>query len=149
MKNAIHSAESGSVLMVPREEGMVRVYTQMGTLEAGTRMNRSEASLEKLIAKTKEVMKPYKLDFVYVDWWTVYEIGQRVCDTFSAHGNRVFLAGDSVHTHSPKAGQGMNVSMADTFNLGWKLAMVLNGHAAPDILDTCPSLLGCFCAVVG
>ncbi|MCB0643454.1 MAG: FAD-dependent monooxygenase, partial [Phaeodactylibacter sp.] len=35
------------------------------------------------------------------------------------------------HTHSPKAGQGMNVSMQDTFNLGWKLAHVFQGRAAP------------------
>ena len=35
---------------------------------------------------------------------------------------RVFIAGDACHTHSAKAGQGMNVSMADTWNLGWKLA---------------------------
>lgn len=37
---------------------------------------------------------------------------------------RVLLAGDACHTHSPKAGQGMNVSMGDTFNLGWKLISV-------------------------
>jgi phenol 2-monooxygenase (NADPH) len=42
--------------------------------------------------------------------WTAYQIGQRVGTAFDAH-NRVFLAGDAVHTHSPKAGQGMNVSM--------------------------------------
>ena len=49
---------------------------------------------------------------------------------------RIFIAGDACHTHSPKAGQGMNVSMADTFNLGWKLAAVLRGQAAPALLRT-------------
>ena len=44
---------------------------------------------------------------------------------------RVFIAGDACHTHSPKAGQGMNVSMQDCFNLGWKLASVLRGACAP------------------
>ena len=44
---------------------------------------------------------------------------------------RVFIAGDACHTHSPKAGQGMNVSMQDAFNLGWKLAAVLRGRCAP------------------
>jgi phenol 2-monooxygenase len=48
----------------------------------------------------------------------------------------VLLAGDACHTHSPKAGQGMNVSMGDTFNLGWKLVHVLTGCAAPDLLHT-------------
>jgi len=49
---------------------------------------------------------------------------------------RVFLAGDAVHTHSPKAGQGMNVSMQDTFNLCWKISSVLNGTSDRSILKT-------------
>ena len=43
---------------------------------------------------------------------------------------RVFIAGDACHTHSLKAGQGMNVSMGDSFNLGWKLVSVLQGRSA-------------------
>ena len=49
---------------------------------------------------------------------------------------RVFIAGDACHTHSPKAGQGMNVSMQDAFNLGWKLAAVLQERSAPRLLHT-------------
>ena len=41
-----------------------------------------------------------------------------------------------IHTHSAKAGQGMNVSMNDTWNLGWKLAAVLRGTAKPELLHT-------------
>ena len=63
------------------------------------------------------------------------KINQRVGSRFSID-NRIFLAGDAVHTHSPKAGQGMNVSMQDSFNLGWKLAMVIKGFARRDILST-------------
>jgi phenol 2-monooxygenase len=48
----------------------------------------------------------------------------------------VFIAGDACHTHSAKAGQGMNVSMADTWNLGWKLGAVLRGTARPELLHT-------------
>jgi len=48
----------------------------------------------------------------------------------------VFIAGDACHTHSPKAGQGMNVSMGDAFNLGWKLVSVLTGRSAPDVLHS-------------
>ena len=48
----------------------------------------------------------------------------------------MFIAGDACHTHSAKAGQGMNVSMADAWNLGWKLAGVLRGTARPEILHT-------------
>jgi phenol 2-monooxygenase (NADPH) len=48
----------------------------------------------------------------------------------------VFIAGDACHTHSPKAGQGMNVSMQDAFNLGWKLVAVLRGRCPPSLLHT-------------
>ena len=77
-------------------------------------------------------------------WWSVYDIGQRLCDKFddvpdeevASRVPRVFIAGDACHTHSPKAGQGMNVSMQDAFNLGWKLAAVLRGRCAPTLLHT-------------
>ena len=49
---------------------------------------------------------------------------------------RVFIAGDACHTHSAKAGQGMNVSMHDAWNLGWKLGAVLRGRARPELLHT-------------
>lgn len=65
----------------------------------------------------------------------ITQIGQRVSASYSEL-SRIFLAGDAVHTHSPKAGQGMNVSMADTYNLGWKLGSVLNGTVKPSILST-------------
>lgn len=49
---------------------------------------------------------------------------------------RVFLAGDAAHQHAPWGGYGANTGIADVHNLAWKLAMVLNGQAAPDLLDT-------------
>lgn len=48
----------------------------------------------------------------------------------------IFLAGDAVHIHSPSGGQGMNACMQDTFNLGWKLAMVIKGAMKDEYLDT-------------
>lgn len=77
-------------------------------------------------------------------WCAVYEIGQRLSDKFDdvpeaemgTRLPRVFIAGDACHTHSAKAGQGMNVSMADSWNLGWKLGAVLRGRAKPELLHT-------------
>lgn len=48
---------------------------------------------------------------------SIHAVGQRVASQFSAH-ERVFIAGDACHTHSPKAGQGMNASISDSHNLG-------------------------------
>jgi phenol 2-monooxygenase len=68
-------------------------------------------------------------------WWSAYAIGQRLADHFSQH-NRVFLTGDACHTHSPKAGQGMNTSLQDGYNIGWKLAAILRNQAGPELLRT-------------
>jgi phenol 2-monooxygenase len=90
------------------------------------------------------ILHPYTLEVKDVGWWSVYEIGQRLCDKFddvleaelATRLPRVFIAGDACHTHSAQAGQGMNVSMADAWNLGWKLAAVLRGTAQPELLHT-------------
>ncbi|MFJ2393081.1 MULTISPECIES: FAD-dependent oxidoreductase [unclassified Streptomyces] len=52
------------------------------------------------------------------------------------HLGRVFCAGDAVHRHPPSNGLGSNTSVQDAYNLAWKLAAVLRGHAAPALLDT-------------
>jgi len=49
---------------------------------------------------------------------------------------RVLVAGDAAHIHSPAGGQGMNTGLHDSFNLGWKLAMVAQGQSCPDLLDS-------------
>jgi hypothetical protein len=50
--------------------------------------------------------------------------------------NRVFLAGDAAHIHSPAGGQGMNTGIQDAINLAWKLALVVRGHGPAWLLDT-------------
>lgn len=145
LKAAVQSADHGSILIIPREGGyMVRMYIELDALRGDERAADRNVTPEMLIEKARAILSPFTLDVKEVAWWSAYEIGQRVCDAFDdvppdARGSRmprVFIAGDACHTHSPKAGQGMNVSMADTFNLGWKLAAVLRGQAIPALLDT-------------
>ncbi|KAI1773935.1 putative phenol 2-monooxygenase [Hypoxylon cercidicola] len=137
MRCAIHSAEHGSLMVIPRENKLVRLYIQLKEVspDASGRADRSKITPEIIFSAAQKILSPYKLDYVYCDWWTAYQIGQRVGTEFDAH-KRVFLAGDAVHTHSPKAGQGMNVSMQDTFNLGWKVALAAKGVAKRSILST-------------
>ncbi len=145
LKSAIHSAEEGSILVIPREGGyLVRLYIELDKLGKDERVASKNITLDRLVAAARRILHPYVLDVKQVAWWSVYEIGQRLADKFDdvpagqegARTPRVFIAGDACHTHSPKAGQGMNVSMQDAFNLGWKLAAVLRGLAEPALLHT-------------
>ena len=140
-KSVVRSTEQGNILIIPREGGyLVRLYVEMETLAKGERAKDRNISIDELIAAAQRILHPYHFDVKEVAWWSVYEIGQRLCPSFdNATGDRpatVFIAGDACHTHSPKAGQGMNVSMADAFNLGWKLAAVLRGQSPPGLLAT-------------
>ncbi|KAM0791503.1 hypothetical protein ACM66B_005956 [Microbotryomycetes sp. NB124-2] len=135
LKCTIHSKDAGSILIVPRERGLVRFYVQLGHTKDGERVDRSQVSEQRIIEVAQRIMAPYSIEVKDIEWWTVYEIGQRVAPRVSQH-ERLFIAGDAFHTHSPKAGQGMNISMMDTHNLGWKLAHVLTGKAPASILKT-------------
>ncbi len=145
LKAVINSAGHGSIVLIPREGGyLVRIYVEMDKLDAGERVAARAIGVDEIIAAARRVLHPHSLDVKQVAWWSVYEIGQRLCDRFddlTAEASddalpRVFITGDACHTHSPKAGQGMNVSMQDAFNLGWKLASVLQGRCAPQFLRT-------------
>lgn len=118
---------------------MVRLYVPVQKIEASAagegRFDRSKITLEMIKGRVQAIFAPYTFDFLICDWWTAYQIGQRIAPTFSK-GNRIFLAGDAVHTHSPKVGLGMNMSMQDGFNIGWKVALVAAGAAQASILGT-------------
>ncbi|GAA4827261.1 FAD-binding monooxygenase [Saccharopolyspora rosea] len=140
LKSAIHS-EQGSILVIPREGGyLVRLYIELDNDRDAEMLRERSVTPDKLAAVANRILHPYTIDVKHVGWWAVYEIGQRLCDRFDDAENgdppRVFIAGDACHTHSAKAGQGMNVSMADAWNLGWKLGTVLRGTSRPEILRT-------------
>ncbi|MFJ8003251.1 FAD-dependent monooxygenase [Streptomyces fagopyri] len=67
-------------------------------------------------------------------WMSRFHSDERQAPAYRV--GRVFLAGDAAHVHTPAGGQGMNTGLQDAANLGWKLALVVNGHAAPALLDT-------------
>lgn len=81
-------------------------------------------------------MRPFKVEFKEVHWWTVYTIGQRSAKTFATKGSRVFLCGDAAHTHSSGAAQGLNTGIHDAVNLGWKLALQIKGLTRREVLET-------------
>ena len=145
MKSFVRSADEGILMVLPREGGhLVRLYVELDALGEDERAADRGMDERHIIDKAQRIFAPFSLQVKEVVWWSIYEIGHRLTDTFddvpageAARRNpRVMLAGDACHTHSPKAGQGMNVSMGDTFNLGWKLISVLTGRADPALLHS-------------
>ena len=145
VKSFIQSKDNGAVMLVPREGGyLVRLYVELDLLGKDQRASNLDLNIDDIIAKAQLIMSPYKLDVKEVAWWSIYEVGQRVAERFDDRPldnadnliPRAFVAGDACHTHSPKGGWGLNTSLPDTFNLGWKLAAVLQGKAKPELLQT-------------
>ncbi|WP_415855100.1 FAD-binding monooxygenase [Sinomonas sp. G460-2] len=138
-------AESGSILLIPREGGhLFRMYVDLGEVASDSRGTARSTTIEQIIAKANEIMHPYTVEVRNIAWHSVYEVGHRLTDRFDdvlpeqlgTRTPRVFITGDACHTHSAKAGQGMNVSMQDGFNLGWKIGHVLEGRAPETLLST-------------
>ncbi|KAL4243826.1 hypothetical protein ABKN59_011512 [Abortiporus biennis] len=63
-----------------------------------------------------------------------YSPSIRMVDKFGE--GRIFVVGDAAHVHSPAGGQGLNTSIQDSFNLGWKLSLVCKKLSPSSILDT-------------
>jgi 2-polyprenyl-6-methoxyphenol hydroxylase-like FAD-dependent oxidoreductase len=76
-----------------------------------------------------------KFNVVESLWLTCIRFNERRAERY-IHKDRIFLAGDSAHVHSPAGGQGMNTGLQDAYNLAWKLALVLNKLAPPRLLQS-------------
>jgi 2-polyprenyl-6-methoxyphenol hydroxylase-like FAD-dependent oxidoreductase len=74
------------------------------------------------------------LSFKSCTWFSTYRIHHRVASHFRER--RCFLLGDAAHIHSPVGAQGMNTGLQDAYNLGWKLALVVEGKADAALLDS-------------
>lgn len=144
-KCAIQSHDGGSILLIPREGGyLFRMYVDLGVVPENDKGAVRKTTIEQIIAKANDILQPYTLDVRNVAWHSVYEVGHRLTDRFDdvlpqdrgTRSPRVFITGDACHTHSAKAGQGMNVSMQDGFNIAWKLGHVLEGRSPESLLDT-------------
>lgn len=144
-KCTIKSDSGRTILLIPREGGyLFRLYVDLGEVpDDGSKAVRN-TPLQEVIDTANKILAPYSIDVKNVVWNSIYEVGHRVADHFddrvsektTSKNPRIFIAGDACHTHSAKAGQGMNVSMQDGFNLGWKLGHVASGNSPRELLET-------------
>ncbi|OAQ90914.1 FAD binding domain-containingprotein [Purpureocillium lilacinum] len=132
-KTLVYSEEHGSILLIPRERNMTRFYIELKSC-VGTDRRRLGQTF--VMEQARKIMAPYNVDWKYIEWFGRYQVGQRVASRFCDGQTRVFLSGDASHTHSPKAAQGMNTSMHDSWNLSWKLNLAVRGLAKPTLLES-------------
>ena len=134
MKCTIHS-DHGSIMVIPREDNMVRLYIQIASSTDKDFDPRKTATVEEVQNAAMAIFQPYYLSWDRVEWYSVYPIGQGIADKYTLD-HRVFMGGDVCHTHSPKAGQGMNTAFHDAINMAWKIHHVESGFADRSILET-------------
>ncbi|KAI0949246.1 hypothetical protein AcW1_008916 [Taiwanofungus camphoratus] len=146
-KNVVLSPKNGGMIWLPRPNKTVRMYIliqassmkQNGLNADEIQQNGSQVQDVSLRARIFENIQqghlPYEIEIKDVTWCNAYKVSQRIASRFS-HLNRIFIAGDACHTHSPMAGQGANASMTDSCNLAWKMAYVLRGWANHSLLET-------------
>jgi len=104
----------------------------IGILPAAMR-ERDDLAFEELVPELKKEVGA-ELAFKSCYWFSTYRIHHRAAEKF--RDRRCFLLGDAAHIHSPAGAQGMNTGLQDAYNLGWKLALVVQGRAAPALLDS-------------
>ncbi|KAF2652452.1 hypothetical protein K491DRAFT_706444 [Lophiostoma macrostomum CBS 122681] len=134
IKCTIHS-KSGSSMIIPEGRNRTRIYVQLQRTTDPNEELWSKYKQEDTQKLANKIFSPYKIEWEEVDWWSMYPIGQRLAEHYTDR-HRVFIGGDACHTHSPKAGQGMNYGMFDAQNFAWKFHQLQNGFAAPSLLDT-------------
>ncbi|KOS16683.1 Phenol 2-monooxygenase [Escovopsis weberi] len=130
-KTLVYSEQHGSILIVPRERNMTRLYIE---LKASARIDRHELGQAFVMEQARKIMAPFSIDWKYIEWFGRYQVGQRVASHFADPQLNVFIAGDASHTHSPKSAQGMNTSLHDSWNLAWKLNLAVRGFAKEILL---------------
>ncbi|WP_438292100.1 FAD-dependent monooxygenase [Streptomyces sp. HUAS TT7] len=125
-----HSSDGGAVLCpLPGEPNLFQLIAQYSDENAVP--DTGDAGVRKLVAARTAITEE---QIAEVHWASDFRPRAALADRYRE--GRIFLAGDAAHIHSPAGGQGLNTSVQDAYNLGWKLAQVLR-HGAPDtLLDT-------------
>ena len=126
-----HSNDRGLAFIVPFDDGSHRIVTidrkyQSNKDTRELKIEELQESISAILEKPVQLSEP--------KWLTRWGASLRQAPQYRV--GRVFMGGDAVHTHSPAGGQGLNTGIGDAFNLGWKLALAVEGTAPKTILDT-------------
>lgn len=155
---------SRSIATFPLEEGRIRIMVDNGVLspEGHAAQKSEDLTMEVVQELVNQIVGPnVRMKLLDCHWLTYYRVNERLAERYS-HKNRIFLAGDAAHVHSPAGGQGMtiyyscirrraiisfannkktnivgmNMGLQDAHNLAWKIALVMHKNAPRSILDS-------------
>jgi hypothetical protein len=86
-------------MVIPRENNLVRLYIQIASSTDKDWNPRKTATEREVQASAKRILRPYKIEWEHIVWYSVYPISQGIADKYSLD-HRVFIGGDVYHTHS-------------------------------------------------
>ncbi|MCJ1400546.1 hypothetical protein MMC11_003752 [Xylographa trunciseda] len=150
-RKSVVKSVHGTCIFGPSTEDRVRVITpltpaflasmdpneySMDSNNSSNHRTRPTTLLRSLQTRINAVLSPWDFNIKGLSWISHYHNTKRLAVHFSDAAQRVFLLGDTCHTHSPLTDQSVNTGLMDAHNLGWKLALVLRGLASPSLLAT-------------
>ncbi|KAJ5170458.1 uncharacterized protein N7500_003241 [Penicillium coprophilum] len=145
---SVVSSEHGGCVIIPRENGLIRLYTQLDTsqhgplaasrqaidpevAESGGQIDVESITPDEVLEQANRIFAPYKLKFgAPLSWFAVWKISERVARSFSSDDLRVHLVGDS----AVMGAFGLNASILDAANLAWKIGLCVSQDAAMEKL---------------
>ena len=127
---SIYFHKDGPLAVFPFKKGKARIVATI--INPGRDPKQPVSLLEIQIIAEKRSEDQLKV--VGANWLSSFWIHSKMLNRFRK-GN-VFFIGDAAHIHSPAGGQGMNTGMQDAYNLAWKLALSIQGHTKPNLLDS-------------
>ncbi|KAL4925216.1 FAD binding domain-containing protein [Aspergillus undulatus] len=146
------TSKHGGTIIIPREEGYTRFYVQVNEetarrLRANREIRRNASAVgdtriddhgitpEEALEQLRKIIDPWTIEFASpISWFSVWRVNERVARRFSSPDLRVHLGGDAAHVHSVLGAFGLNSSVYDASNLGWKLGMCIRNQAKPSVL---------------
>lgn len=115
--------EKAASIIGPMDRGDLWYWTKVAGPDVATEILLENAR--------RAIGRDYPLELITRDDWTVHSL---IADRYRE--DRVFLAGDACHLHSPFGGHGMNQGISDAVDLGWKLSAALEGWGSDGLLDS-------------